>query len=104
MLLHYVGEDHEDIVYEWDAPEGSGNNWPTNKFNKGLDFPNIPYYIDGDLKLTQSSVILRYLGKKYNLIGNGDKENAMIDMLVDTTTDMRMNLAIPAYYEPDFVS
>ena len=27
----------------------------------------LPYYIDGDIKITQSNAILRYIGRKYGL-------------------------------------
>merc|ERR1719427_1579530 len=37
------------------------------KYNIGLDFPNLPYVIDGDVKLTQSLAVIRYLGRKYGL-------------------------------------
>ena len=36
-----------------------------NSHLKGLPLPNLPYYIDGDLKLTQSMAILRHLGRKH---------------------------------------
>ena len=37
------------------------------KNNLGLDFPNLPYLLDGDVKLTQSVAIMRYLGRKFGL-------------------------------------
>ena len=93
MLLHYVGEDHEDTVYESNAPEGSRIHWPSNKFKIGLDFPNLPYYIDEDLKLTDSAVILKHLGRKYDLFGSNEKEMARIDMLFHTAHDIRRNVS-----------
>ena len=47
LLLIQAGVEFEDKRYR-DPKE-----WFANKFNLGLEFPNIPYYIDGDLKLTQ---------------------------------------------------
>ena len=104
MLLHYVGENVEDTVFDFSAEEGDQSYWPSLKFKLGLDFPNMPYYINGDVKLTQSTTILRYLGKKYNMMGKNDEEYAFIDMLLETSMDIRLNLAIPAYYTSDFVS
>ena len=69
----------------------------------GLEFPNLPYYIEGDLKITQSMAILRYLGRKHKLYGNNDKETAKIDMLIDFASDLRVGLGKLAY-NPDFVS
>ena len=34
-----------------------------------LDFPNLPYLIDGDVRITQSSAILRYIGRQFDLLG-----------------------------------
>jgi glutathione S-transferase len=30
-----------------------------------LKFPNLPYLIDGDVKVTESLAILKYIAKKY---------------------------------------
>ena len=35
------------------TPEKRYAEWLVDKDNLGLDFPNLPYYIEGDLKLTQ---------------------------------------------------
>ena len=62
MLLTYLDIEYEDIVYDNTTRQ---TTWMKEiKPNLGLDFPNLPYYIDGDLKLTQSLAIIRYLGKK----------------------------------------
>ena len=37
------------------------------KFKLGLDFPNLPYLIDGSHKITQSNAILCYLGRKHHM-------------------------------------
>uniref|UniRef100_A0A4X2L9D2 Glutathione S-transferase n=1 Tax=Vombatus ursinus TaxID=29139 RepID=A0A4X2L9D2_VOMUR len=43
------------------APDFDKSQWLDVKFSLGLDFPNLPYLIDGDHKITQSSAILRYI-------------------------------------------
>ena len=43
-------------------------NWLPDKYSLGLDFPNLPYWIDGEVKLTQTLAILKYLARKYGLI------------------------------------
>jgi len=53
-----------------------------------LAFPNLPWYIDEKVKLTQSNAILRYIGRKYNIYGNNDNEASEIDMLIDTALDI----------------
>lgn len=46
-----------------------------DKQTLGLDFPNLPYLIDGDVKLTESSAILDYVihkTKQFELLGNNE--------------------------------
>ena len=100
MVLHYVNEEHEDNVY-WSTKEGDFSQWTDKKFTLGLPFPNLPYYIDGDLKLTQSEAILRHLGRKYKLYGANDQDYSVVDMLIDTSHDLKIALAMIAY-NPDF--
>ena len=100
MLLAHQGVEHEDTVY---TMEGSATWFEDHKLNMGLDFPNLPYYVDGDLKLTQSMAILRHLGREHGLYGKDNKEASQIDMIMDLAGDMRLGLARLAY-NPDFVS
>ncbi|ODM90478.1 Glutathione S-transferase [Orchesella cincta] len=44
----------------------------------------------GDKTLGQSNAICRYLGKKFNLDGDNDWENAKIDEFADAVADFRM--------------
>ena len=99
MLLAHQGVDHEDTVY---TMEGSATWFEDHKLNMGLDFPNLPYYVDGDLKLTQSMAILRHLGREHGLYGQDNKEASKIDMIMDLAGDMRLGLARLAY-NPDFI-
>ena len=77
------------------APGFDKSCWFDNKFSLGLDFPNLPYYVDGDVKVdnsenfkyhylssnhlhlhinsltldeqvTQSNAILRFIARKYD--------------------------------------
>ena len=66
-----------------------------------LDFPNLPYFIDGDVKLSQSNAILRYIARKHDMLGKTDKEKAMVDMMAKETMDLR-NSWIGHCYNPDF--
>lgn len=54
-----------------------------------MDFPNLPYLFDGDVKITQSIAILRYLGRKYKLVPNNVKEAALVDMIEQEILDWR---------------
>ena len=93
ILLHYTNTKYEDTVYsiknvnEWQAAKAN-NAWD-------LDFPNLPYYIDGNVKLTQSNAILRHLGRQHGLYGSNDNQSSEIDMLLDTIKDIKMGIIVP---------
>ena len=58
-----------------------------------IDFPNLPYLIDGDLKLTQSKAILYYIGRKFNLMGATPTEEGRVMMLCEEAHDFRAKLS-----------
>lgn len=102
LMLAYAGEEFEDTKYEvGDAPDFNRDAWLNAKPSLGLDFPNLPYYIDGDLKLTQSNAIYRHIARKHKLYGDNDKEAAIIDMLADQIMDLR-NDFIRLCYSPNY--
>ena len=101
MLLTYLDIEYEDIVYDNTTRQ---TTWMKEiKPNLGLDFPNLPYYIDGDLKLTQSLAIIRYLGKKNGMYGTTAEESAKIDMLMEFGLDLVRGLVLGLAFKPDFV-
>ena len=85
-LASYVGLDVE-YVTETDTwfTEGRNNSL-------GFDFPNLPYLIDGDYKLTESSAIPVYLALKagrQDLLGATVQEQATLRMLEGIFSDLR---------------
>ena len=46
-LLEYAGEDYEEVRYS------QPNEWFDVKFKSGLDFPNLPWMEDEDIKISQ---------------------------------------------------
>jgi glutathione S-transferase len=101
MALAYAGVDYEDITYDFGAAEGADNHWGTQKSKLGLAFPNLPWFIDGNVKLTQSNAILRHIGRKHNLYGSNVDEASEIDMLIDTATDIQTAIT-KVVFDPDF--
>ena len=104
LLLTYVGTDFEDMLLSCGpAPDFDKSCWFDNKFSHGLDFPNLPYFIDGDVKVTQSNAILRFIARKYNkeLLGKTETEMAMADMMAEESMDFR-NGWVSLCYHPDF--
>lgn len=55
-----------------------------------LNHPQLPYYIDGDLKITQSNAILRYISRKHDLCGRTETERVKVDMLENLAMDIRV--------------
>ncbi|CAN7987170.1 unnamed protein product, partial [Ixodes hexagonus] len=58
---------------------------------QGLPFANLPYLIDGDVKLSQSLAIMRYLARKHGLdVPDSDpKAAARMDMIEAQVNDFR---------------
>jgi len=101
-LLAYAGEDYEDERYAvGPPPEYSRDKWFSVKFTLGLDFPNLPYYMDGKVKLTETNAIFRYLARKYDLYGDDDVTRAHVDLVLETTMDLR-NGFVRLCYGPGF--
>lgn len=85
-VLEYVGAEYEVKHYEaGPAPDFCKKTWFDEKFNLGFDFPNLPYLIDGDFKMTETLPILNYIAGKYKpeLLGENLQDKATISMLMN---------------------
>ncbi|XP_038605048.1 glutathione S-transferase Mu 3-like [Tachyglossus aculeatus] len=102
LLLEYTDSAYEEKRYSCgEAPDYDRSQWLDEKFKLGLDFPNLPYLIDGNTKLTQSNAILRYIARKHNLCGETEEERVRVDMLESQAMDFRMQL-VRVCYDPDY--
>uniref|UniRef100_A0A8C8ZLB1 glutathione transferase n=1 Tax=Prolemur simus TaxID=1328070 RepID=A0A8C8ZLB1_PROSS len=102
LLLEYTDSSYEEKMYTMgDAPDYDRSQWLNEKFKLGLDFPNLPYLIDGAHKITQSNAILRYIARKHNLCGETEEEKIRVDILVNQAMDVSNQLATVCY-SPDF--
>lgn len=104
-LLEHAGVEYQEKLYPTGGPpDFNRSEWHKEKADNqmGLDFPNLPYLIDGDIKLTQSHVILRYLARKHNLAGANETERVRADLLAAQAYDYHMDYAKVAY-NPDFL-
>lgn len=80
LLLAYSGVEFEDVLYT-----ERGAWFDQDKKSLGLNFPNIPYLIDGDFNLTESAAIQRYIISKWgknDLLGKDIKDNAHIESII----------------------
>ncbi|CAG2102095.1 unnamed protein product [Medioppia subpectinata] len=64
--------------------------WLKEKVTIDLNFPNVPYYMDGSIKLTQSIAIMRYLARKHGLVATDEIEIIRQDLLEQQLTDIRL--------------
>ena len=85
LLAAYTGVEIEDHKYS------DFNKWfAEDKQSLGLDFPNLPYLIDGDFKLTESTAINRYIilqSGHSELLGKTTKDRARVDNLLGVLKD-----------------
>jgi len=102
-LLHYVGQEYEEKLYTIGPEMGTAREeWLKDKFSLGLPFPNLPYYIDGDLKLTECHAIARHLGRKHGLAGKSEKDFTTIDVAASIIKDLFLDYGKMAYNVDDF--
>lgn len=80
LLLAYTETDFQEIQYD------NQDKWfKEDKFQLGFDFPNIPYLIDGDFKLTESIAVVKYIIKRSNhkeLLGKNTQDEGKVEAVV----------------------
>uniref|UniRef100_A0A8C6W5E8 Glutathione S-transferase n=1 Tax=Nannospalax galili TaxID=1026970 RepID=A0A8C6W5E8_NANGA len=102
LLLEYTDTSYAEKRYTvGDAPNYDRSQWLNDKYKLGLDFPNLPYLIDGSRKITQSNAILRYIARKHNLCGETEEEKIRVDILENQVMDTRLQMGMLCY-SPDF--
>ena len=104
-ILEYLGVPYTAVDYEQgDGPEFSRDSWMKVKHSVGLDFPNLPYLFDGDLKITESSAMMRYIAGKYGpdgFSGKDAKEKAIVDMIFGVVADIKSAVGPHMYWSAD---
>jgi len=79
LIFAAAGEKYEDIRYERDE-------WPSHKGEMPLG--QVPVLEFEGTKLPQSISIARFLAKQFNLAGKDNFEQAKVDAVADTITDL----------------
>jgi glutathione S-transferase len=100
LLLQYLGVDYEDKQYGFGSgPEPSRESFFSEKFTLGLDFPNVPYWIDDKIKLTESKAILKYVARTRGpeTVPDNAEDQAAADQVEGVATDVRYSLVKVAY-------
>mmetsp|Transcript_20706 Transcript_20706/g.3349 ORF Transcript_20706/g.3349 Transcript_20706/m.3349 type:complete len:105 (+) Transcript_20706:40-354(+) len=84
LLLTHLGVDFDFRGYVCgDGPQFDRSDWFNEKFTLGLQFPNLPYLIDGDVKVTETTAILSYVCQKYRpeYLGRTPEETRLVWMI-----------------------
>ncbi|KAM7538882.1 hypothetical protein Aperf_G00000056583 [Anoplocephala perfoliata] len=98
LLLHYLGVEFEEKIYKsGPAQDFDRSMWLSEKFNLGLRYPNLPFYIDGDLKLTQSLAILEYIADEHGMVPNCKKQRATLHMIHNAVSEARLFFMMAGY-------
>jgi len=98
LLLAYTGTDYEERNFK------DRSEWESVKPTLGLDWPNLPYFIDGEVKLSQSTAILRHIARQHGLSGKSEAEMRRIDLVLDQSKDFFNSTFAKMCYDPDFHS
>nr|CAB3251143.1 glutathione S-transferase Mu 3-like [Phallusia mammillata] len=65
LMLEYSGVEYEQKDYVCSDDPPYTNNWMDEKYKLDLDFPNLPYFVNGNTKITESWAILKYVAEKF---------------------------------------
>ncbi|KAL4645892.1 glutathione S-transferase Mu 3-like [Arapaima gigas] len=108
LLLEYTGTPYEEKLYSCGedkkfvgAPDYDKSCWLNEKEKLGMDFPNLPYLVDGDRKLVQSIAIMRYIARKHNLCGETEDEIIRVDIAENQAIDWRYEFVVMGYTDFD---
>ena len=105
--LVYLGVDYaEDIYEQGDAPDFDRSCWLDKKDTLGLQFPNLPYYLDGEMRMTETNAIMKYIASKYGtqLLGTTPAQIAQVEMVCGVVSDLRGATTMPCYTTGDRIA
>ena len=104
FLLEYTGLPWTEELYRQSGPDAvvpfDKSCWMDVKPTLGFDFPNLPYLIDGDFKITQSAAIMKHIARMRSdlqLAGRCDKDMSRVDMLLSEYSDKKAKMTILQY-------
>lgn len=99
-VLHYSGVRFTDYMYgDSERASATKEDYQTTKFNMGMDFPNLPYLWDGDLKITEMDAVMHYICTKWNkdLLGKNCTDSTRVRMLESLNRDLRKAAYFPVF-------
>ena len=102
LMLEYCGVDYQDKRYTaGDAPDFDRSDWLNEKLTLDFEFPNLPYYIDSDVKLTENLAILKYIARRNSLMPVSDADVTKCDVLEGVIIELRLLFGMMCYM-PNF--
>ena len=97
----YCGVDFDEKFYnQAGAPDFSRAEWYDVKESLGYDFPNLPYFQDCEMKITESGAIMRYIAAKWKpelLHVNDPVYYAKVEMMSGIVADLKSATTMPCY-------
>jgi len=101
-MLNHLGVEFEDKEYGMGSPPNlNRDQWEADKAKLNLEFPNLPYYIDGDLAITESSAIINHLARKHGLAGSSEKDYVRLDVASGIMQDIGREFGVMCYTDFD---
>lgn len=100
LLLEYTMTGFTDVRIDPGSPGESDYKqlWFGVKPDVGIDFPNLPYLLDGkNICISQSAAILRHIGRKHGMLGATPAEAARCDFLCEQMKDFDGSLTGMCY-------
>lgn len=103
-MLKHIGVDFEEQIYtQGPGPDFSRSQWINARDNLGLSFPNLPYLIDGDIRISESRAIIQHLLQKYKpeFLGTTHQEKVIVQMIAGVVMDIKSYID-HSCYNPSF--
>jgi glutathione S-transferase len=99
-LLYYCGVEFEDKMYAaGPAPDFDRSMWLNEKFTLDLEFPNLPYLVDEDAKVTETTAIMKYICAKWapELLNKDPVTLANTEMMSAFVGKLKETATVPCY-------
>jgi len=99
MMCEYAGVPYKSVEYT------TSDSWFAIKpgFVARNPMANLPYVDDGTALISQSNACYTYLGKKFNIYGNDEKDAVKIEQVLCEVMDLRNNF-VRLCYNPNTTS
>jgi len=98
LMLEYCGVEYEMKVFK----QADGREpWLQVKNTIGMDYPNLPYLVDGDVKMSESLAMMKYIARKGKLTPSSEEEQINLDVAEGAVVDFHMAFT-PMCYNSDF--